>query len=995
MKRNSQPSATIDHYKMFKDGKHWVYAGITIAGLGSTLMLTTNALADTTTPVSATTTASAPNTTTSDQLSQSAGATAADSSSVTDTNSTPVTASSETNTSNTTGDDTTVTTAAATSRTSLATTTTDADADAANNTSATDTAVTNGSSNNTATDQTSTDATATTDSTTTDAVSDKTSTALNSTETSSADTTITVANQADTTTASTDAAANTTSSTTDDASTGTTTAATTLTGEDATTGTPTTSAGEDATTDSDATAEDTATDTTAATTAVTPASTSLTTTDSGHGLIYETNDQTGNQKSTITIEQTGPYSVTWKKVTTSNKDETTTVTLDASDIVAIVNEIKDLTNQAATSAVQEKLAAAKAKLNTIVDQLKELPTTIASTIVGNLIYPIVFTGSGSEALSNLRTEMNEHRYDISNTWEGLDPVAYATDRAAAEEYYPAAVTWWNNVTKETWTLPEYNDPTQNVRAYYIQNGDATKTVIIGQGWTEHLDWIGYVSKIWYDMGYNILMPSQRGQFLSDGDDLTFGYQDKYDWLNWVKMVDERNGANSEVVFYGQSLGADTVLEAASVPGLSKSVKAVVADAGYATLPELGASLYTKAINYVSNALQSVGLPAITSLPFLSYDKIVAAINARLIKAQGFSVDDLSAVDAASKVTIPLLLIHTEDDAFIPYTQSLELAAANHSADQEVWILPGQVGGHAAANNAILQYEQHLRDFLAPMVSVAEAEDEAVDVDPSADSTATSDAIDPTTDATVDTDGKNSTTETTVDTDGKTSTTDTTDETDGLTDTTETTNGADSSTDTTNSAKNSASTTGSAESADDTTKGNESSQTEPDATTTDDDQDDDLANADGSTLATVKNGRLAPVTTTEESATDTVSLAEETPTDVDMTNDQTDAAETSATDAAVTNNDWLVNHDHSGSVVTASLREDLSTADATIAMTPTAISTTKPEADSDLAPVSSPTTKSAPALPQTDETSQSWLTALGASLLAVVTGLWTRIRRRFA
>ena len=865
MKRNSQPSATIDHYKMFKDGKHWVYAGITIAGLGSTLMLTTNALADTTTPVSATTTASAPNTTTSDQLSQAAGATAADSSSVTDTNSTPVTASSETSTSNTTGDDTTATTAATTSRTSLATTTTDAVADAANNTSATDNAVTSGSTNNTATDQTSTDTTAAADSTTTDAVSDKPSAALDSTETSSAYTTTAVDNQADTTTASTDAAANTTSSTTDDgttddAATGTTTAATTLTGEDATTGTTTT--GEDATTDSDATAEDATADTTAATTAVTPASTSLTTTDSGHGLIYETNDQTGNQKSTITIEQTGPYSVTWKKVTTSNKDETTTVTLDASDIVTIVNEIKDLTNQAATSAVQEKLAAAKAKLNTIVDQLKELPTTIASTIVGNLIYPIVFTGSGSEALSNLRTEMNEHRYDISNTWEGLDPVAYATDRAAAEEYYPAAVTWWNNVTKETWTLPEYNDPTQNVRAYYIQNGDATKTVIIGQGWTEHLDWIGYVSKIWYDMGYNILMPTQRGQFLSDGDDLTFGYQDKYDWLNWVKMVDERNGANSEVVFYGQSLGADTVLEAASVPGLSKSVKAVVADAGYATLPELGASLYTKAINYVSNALQSVGLPAITSLPFLSYDKIVAAINARLIKTQGFSVDDLSAVDAASKVTIPLLLIHTEDDAFIPYTQSLELAAANHSADQEVWILPGQVGGHAAANNAILQYQQHLQDFLAPLVSVAEAEDEAVDVDPSADSTATSDATDRTTDAT-------------VDTDGKTSTTDTTDETDGLTDTTETTNSADSSTDTTHTAKNSASATGSAESADGTTNGNDSSQTDPDATTTDDDQDETTATENGSTSATVKNGRLAPVTTTDESATDTISLADAT------------------------------------------------------------------------------------------------------------------------
>ncbi|EQM53150.1 hydrolase [Lactiplantibacillus plantarum EGD-AQ4] len=978
MKRNSQPSATIDHYKMFKDGKHWVYAGITIAGLGSTLMLTTNALADTTTPVSATTTASAPNTTTSDQLSQAAGVTAAGSSSDTnstagtDTNSKTATVSSEASTSNTTVADTT--TAAAD------TTTTDADADAANNTSATDTAATADSATD-ATGQTNTDTTSastSTDSTksttTADATSDQASATLDSTE-STADTTDTVTdadNQTvDTNAASTDAAAKTASSATDNATTDNTATSTTTAA---------------ATTDDATTAENAETDTAATTTAATPTTTSLTTTDDGHGLIYETDDQTGNQKSTITIEQTGPYSVTWKKVTTSNKDETTTVTLDASDIVKIVDEIKDLTSQAATPAGQEKLAAAKAKLSTIVDQLKELPTDIASTIVGNLIYPIVFTGSGSEALSNLRTEMNEHRYDISNTWEGLDPVAYATDRAAAEEYYPAAVTWWNNVTKETWTLPEYNDPTQNVRAYYIQNGDSTKTVIIGQGWTEHLDWIGYVSKIWYDMGYNILMPSQRGQFLSDGDDLTFGYQDKYDWLNWVKMVDERNGANSEVVFYGQSLGADTVLEAASVPGLSKSVKAVVADAGYATLPELGASLYTKAINYVSNALQSVGLPAITSLPFLSYDKIVAAINARLIKTQGFSVDDLSAVDAASKVTIPLLLIHTEDDAFIPYTQSLELAAANHSADQEVWILPGQVGGHAAANNAILQYQQHLRDFLAPLVSVAEAEDEAVDVDPSADSTETSNSTNSTT----------NNTDTTVDTDGKTSTTETTDKTAGSTDPTEATNDADnSSTNSTNSAKNSASATGSAESADDSTSADDSSQTDPDTTTTVDDQDDATVTADGSTSATVKNGRLATATTTDESATGTLSLAEATPEDVDITDDQTRDSETTATDAAVTNNDWLVNHDHSGSVVTASLREDLSAADAMIAMAPTAVSTTKPEADSDLVPVSSPTAKSATALPRTDETSQSWLTALGASLLAVVTGFWTRIRRRFA
>ncbi|TAR49505.1 hydrolase, partial [Lactiplantibacillus plantarum] len=566
MKRNSQQSTTVDHYKMFKDGKHWVYAGITIAGLGSTLMLTTNALAATATPVSATTTsaANAPASVAS-QLSQAAGATATE---------------STTTSSMTTGED-------------------------SNTTSNTDSSAT------TDTNQITTSTNATETSATEQATSAASATDQASEVANSASGTVT----SQTTSATNSMAANTISGNEQAASSAT---------SDATQVTDMATATTKSTTDSaiDST-DDTSTNTNSTATA-TPTSVATTSaaSDSGHGLIYETNDTTGNQKSTVTITQSGPYSVTWKKVTTSDKTDTTTVTLDASDIVAVVNTIKDLANQAATPSGQEQLAAAKAKLTTILDELKELPTDIASTIVGNVLYPIVFTGTGSEALSNLRTEMNQHRYDISNTWTGLDPVAYAADRAAAEEYYPTTVTWWDNVTKENWTLPEYNDPTQSVRAYYIQNGDSTKTVIIGQGWTEHVDWIGYVSKIWYDMGYNVLMPSQRGQFLSDGDNLTFGYQDKYDWLNWVKMVDERNGADSQVVFYGQSLGADTVLEAASVPGLSKSVKAVVSDAGYATLPELGSSLYNKAITAVSNALQSVGLPAITSLPFLSYDKIV-------------------------------------------------------------------------------------------------------------------------------------------------------------------------------------------------------------------------------------------------------------------------------------------------------------------------------------------------------------------------------------
>ena len=885
MKRNSQQTPTVEHYKMFKDGKHWVYAGITIAGLGSTLMLTTNALAATTAPVSAATTTSAASAVSSSasQLSQAAGAT------VTDSNATSATAASHADNPTTDTNSDTTTAAIQTDTTTTDTSATDqsTDPEAATDqvtevTSSADRTATSSAVNNI-------------DSTATSLVNDR----------EQADATTTSANSA------TVATAESTADTTSVAS------ATSAKTDSAVTATPTSET---------------------ATSAVSAA-----TSDSGHGLIYETNDTTGNQKSTVTITQSGPYSVTWKKVTTSDKTDTTTVTLDASDIVAVVNTIKDLANQAATPSGQAKLAAAKAKLSTILSELKELPTDIASTIVGNVLYPIVFTGTGSEALSNLRTEMNEHRYDISNTWEGLDPVAYAADRAAAEEYYPSTVTWWDNVTKETWTLPEYNDPTQNVRAYYIQNGDSTKTVIIGQGWTEHVDWIGYVSKIWYDMGYNVLMPSQRGQFLSDGDNLTFGYQDKYDWLNWVKMVDERNGANSQVVFYGQSLGADTVLEAASVPGLSSSVKAVVADAGYATLPELGRSLYTNAISAVSSALQSVGLPAITSLPFLSYDKIVAAMNARLIKEQGFSDDDLSATDAASKITVPLLLIHTQDDAFIPYTQSLELAAANHSADQEVWILPGTVGGHAAANNAILQYRQHLMAFLTPLLSVADAEDAAVDVDQPSDNSTTANQEDSVT-----------TPDTTTDSSADTDTADT----------------------------------------------NETAsqhQVTPDTATTDAINDGD---PERSSQTTTDSADLTDVTHAIDSDTGT-SAAMRTAHNPALTTAQTATRSQASRPAAkltttTVNTDWLVNHDHSGSAVTASLQQDFSQSITDEAASiPTHLTTDRQKTDNDqLAAVTSPATAEA-ALPQTDETSSSWGAALGASLLGLITSVWAHIRRRWA
>ena len=625
MTQTTSGISTITHFKMFKSGKHWVYAGITLVSIGSGLMLTTNALAATENLTSQV----ADTTSITTQSAQTPLPTSATSAAATSAAPASVVASTAPTTAPTIE-------VSPTTAPSTVNPTSDAEPAASQTTSSTET------------------------------------TSVQSLAQSGADTTSATAAEPVTTP----------------------TTAPTIAKTSRLVASPAAPAAKSP-------------EITSATSEVSSAvSATAPVTSNAHGPVYTTDDTKLDNFGNITITHNGPYSVTWTSVDTTNKTETKTVTLDVSDIVAAIQNLGD------TASTSNKLPAVKAKLDEVVTKLKTLPTNIASKLVGNALYQVVFTGTGSQALSKFRTMLDPNRYAVSDFWTGLDPVAYAADRAASETFYPAAVTWYQNADKETWELPEYNDPTQFVRATYIQNGDSTKTAVIGQGWTEEPDWVGYVSKIWYDLGYNVLMPSQRGQFLSDGNDITFGYQDKYDWLNWVKKVDERNGANSEVVFYGQSLGADTVIEAASVPGLSKSVKAVIADAGYATMPGLGGSLFQSAIGAISTKLQSLGLPAITSLPFLSYDKIVDQINTELEQKQGFGLADISGVTAASKVTVPLLLIHTEDDNFIPYTNSLQLAAANNSKIQEVWLLPGQVGGHAMASNAILQYNAHLQAFLA-------------------------------------------------------------------------------------------------------------------------------------------------------------------------------------------------------------------------------------------------------------------------------------------
>lgn len=421
---------------------------------------------------------------------------------------------------------------------------------------------------------------------------------------------------------------------------------------------------------------------------------------------------------TDSSNQSSTNNKSYQVSTTDDTKPTTTLSETAKDeSVAASTDTKTTTPETATPTnTNDNITVPSADQSTdqtinptINGLINNLVTDVTSFAGAAIAYPFVFTRV-AQFMSDFRTLLSPDRYNIDQMWNDLDE-KYNPEYSKA--FYTEAKDWYDNkVAKETWSIPFYDDKSKYAKATYIKNGNSTKTIIYGQGWTTDPNWMGYISKVFYDMGYNVLITYTRGQNTSDGAFITYGAKDKYDWQNWIKKVDETNGPNSQVVLYGQSMGADTALEAASVPGLSSSVKAVIADCGYSTMPALAHSLYEDASKSLNDITSKIGINLNGQIPLLPFNKVLNSLNALNQFFQGTSLDDISGITAVQNAKVPTLFISTADDAFIPTSQTQTLYQNSAASLKELWVLDGNVGGHASANNAVIQYQQHIEDFVA-------------------------------------------------------------------------------------------------------------------------------------------------------------------------------------------------------------------------------------------------------------------------------------------
>lgn len=156
-------------------------------------------------------------------------------------------------------------------------------------------------------------------------------------------------------------------------------------------------------------------------------------------------------------------------------------------------------------------------------------------------------------------------------------------------------------------------------------------------------------------GHNLLLVDQRSHGKSQGKTISFGINERKDALSWVNYAIARFGADTKICLYGVSMGAATVLMASGLD-LPGNVKGIIADCPY-----------VKASDIIVHVGKKMKFPEWFTVPCAWLGAYVFG---------GFNLHETDAVKSVSKTKVPILIIHGEDDTFVPAAMSALAQEAN-------------------------------------------------------------------------------------------------------------------------------------------------------------------------------------------------------------------------------------------------------------------------------------------------------------------------------
>jgi hypothetical protein len=224
--------------------------------------------------------------------------------------------------------------------------------------------------------------------------------------------------------------------------------------------------------------------------------------------------------------------------------------------------------------------------------------------------------------------------------------------------------------------------------FYKNEVETDRFIILLHGHASNGVGVLVYAKEFLRLGFNVLVPDQRGTGKSGGKGHTMGHYEKFDAVKWLDLL-ESGYPNAQIGVFGESMGGAT---AVMLTALDNRVKFLIEYSAYSHFE-----------NVIKSYLKKKGL-----FNFLIF-------GLRVVASGVYSVDfrETHAVPAMKQITVPTLIMHSKGDALVLYNNALELKEANPNAE----LITFEKSPHARSiAHYPEQYKEALENFINKFVN---------------------------------------------------------------------------------------------------------------------------------------------------------------------------------------------------------------------------------------------------------------------------------------
>lgn len=241
--------------------------------------------------------------------------------------------------------------------------------------------------------------------------------------------------------------------------------------------------------------------------------------------------------------------------------------------------------------------------------------------------------------------------------------------------------WFDSADKEKLVIKSTHENKFLHADYIFPEKESDVFVIVIHGYTSSPRGMGIYAQKYHELGYNVILPSLNGHAESESQNITMGWKDRLDIVDWINLIVE-NYPNSKIILHGESMGsATTMMTTGEV--LPDNVKAAVADCGYT-------SVWDVFSNKVKNSFKLHEFPTLYSANMVN--KIYS----------GFDFKEASAVEQLKKSKTPTIFIHGDKDTFLPY-EMLDKVYQAAACEKEKVTIPDSPHARNACKNPELYW----------------------------------------------------------------------------------------------------------------------------------------------------------------------------------------------------------------------------------------------------------------------------------------------------